>query len=335
MLINSIIQLFNSLLTSSNIAYNLLALVIYAIIIFLILAVFGYMFGWIERKLIAKAQYRHGPTYVGKYGILQNFADLVKLFSKASLDLDNADSILYSTALPILISLTIFTVMLLPIFPSIQATNIGFGLLLVFVVIAFMPIAIFLSGYASGNKFADISAQRSILMLLSYEIPLMLVIAAIGLISKGYNLQNIIAMQSNAYYILLMPIGFAVFFIAMLAEIERPPFDLMEADSELIAGWITDMSPAYYALVLFLDYSKVFMSSLLISILFLGGWLGPAPIPGVVWLLIKAIIIALIAVIIRATTFRMRIDRILRMGWLILIPLSLINLIITYIVFVG
>lgn len=335
MLIDSIVQLFNSLLNSSNIAYNLIALVIYAIIIFLILAVFGYMFGWVERKLIAKAQYRHGPTYVGKYGILQNFADLVKLFSKASLDLDNADSILYSTALPILISLTIFTVMLLPIFPSIQATNIGFGLLLVFVVIAFMPIAIFLSGYASGNKFADISAQRSILMLLSYEIPLMLVIAAIGLISKGYNLQNIIAMQSNAYYIVLMPIGFAVFFIAMLAEIERPPFDLMEADSELIAGWITDMSPAYYALVLFLDYSKVFMSSLLISILFLGGWLGPAPIPGVVWLLIKAIIIAVIAVIIRATTFRMRIDRILRMGWLILIPLSLINLIITYIVFVG
>jgi NADH:ubiquinone oxidoreductase subunit 1 (chain H) len=260
---------------------------------------------------------------------------LVKLFSKASLDLDNADSLLYSTALPILISLTIFTVMLLPIFPSIQTTNIGFGLLLVFVVIAFMPIAIFLSGYASGNKFADIAAQRSILMLLSYEIPLMLVIAAIGLISKGYNLQNIIAMQSNAYYIVLMPIGFAVFFIAMLAEIERPPFDLMEADSELIAGWITDMSPAYYALVLFLDYSKVFMSSLLISILFLGGWLGPAPIPGVAWLLIKAIIIAVIAVIIRATTFRMRIDRILRMGWLILIPLSLINLIITYIMFVG
>ncbi len=335
MLIDSIVQLFNSLLNSSNIVYNLIALVIYAIMIFLILAVFGYMFGWVERKLIAKAQYRHGPTYVGKYGILQNFADLVKLFSKASLDLDNADSILYSTALPILISLTIFTVMLLPIFPSIQATSIGFGLLLVFVVIAFMPIAIFLSGYASGNKFADISAQRSILMLLSYEIPLMLVIAAIGLISKGYNLQNIIAMQSNAYYIVLMPIGFAVFFIAMLAEIERPPFDLMEADSELIAGWITDMSPAYYALVLFLDYSKVFMSSLLISILFLGGWSGPAPIPGVVWLLIKAIIIAVIAVIIRATTFRMRIDRILRMGWLILIPLSLINLIITYIVFVG
>ena len=142
MLIDSIVQLFNSLLNSSNLAYNLLALVIYAIIIFLILAVFGYMFGWVERKLIAKAQYRHGPTYVGKYGILQNFADLVKLFSKASLDLDNADSILYSTALPILISLTIFTVMLLPIFPSIQATNISFGLLLVFVVIAFMPIAI-------------------------------------------------------------------------------------------------------------------------------------------------------------------------------------------------
>lgn len=323
------------MLQSGNILYNVVALLIYAILIFFMLAVFGYMFGWIERKIIAKAQYRHGPTYVGKYGILQNFADLVKLFSKASLDLDNADSILYGTALPILISITIFTVLLLPIFPSLQATNIGFGLLLVFVVIAFMPIMIFLSGFASGNKFADISAQRSILMLLSYEIPLMLVIAAIGLISKGYDLQNIIAMQSNAYYIVLMPIGFFIFFIAMLAEIERPPFDLMEADSELIAGWITDMSPAYYALVLFLDYSKVFMSSLLISILFLGGWLGPAPIPGVVWLIIKAIIIAVIAVIIRATTFRMRIDRILRMGWLILIPLSLINLIITYILFVG
>jgi NADH-quinone oxidoreductase subunit H len=323
------------MLNSGNILYNIAALLVYAIMIFIMLAVFGYMFGWIERKIIAKAQYRHGPTYVGKYGILQNFADLVKLFAKGSLDLDNADSLLYGTALPILISLTIFVVLILPIFPSIQATNLSFGLLLVLVVVAFMPIMIFLSGFASGNKFADISAQRSILMLLSYEIPLMLVIVAIGLVSKGYNLQSIIAMQSNSYYILLMPIGFFVFFIAMLAEIERPPFDLMEADSELIAGWITDMSPAYYALVLFLDYSKVLMSSLLISILFLGGWLGPQPIPGVAWLIIKAIIIAVIAVIIRATTFRMRIDRILRMGWMILIPLSLINLIITYIVFVG
>ncbi len=335
MLIDNLISTFTSALYSGNIIYNIIALVIYAIIIFILLAVFGYTFGWIERKIIAKAQYRHGPTYVGKYGILQNLADLVKLFSKASLDLDNADNVLYGLSLPILISLAVFAVLILPIFPSLQATDMSFSMLLVFVIIAFMPVMIFLSGFSSGNKFADISAQRSILMLLSYEIPLMLVIAAVALISKGYNLQSIIASQSGAYYILLMPIGFIIFFIAMLAEIERPPFDLMEADSELIAGWITDMSPAYYALVLFLDYSKVFMSSLLISILFLGGWLGPQPIPGVVWLIIKAVIMALIAIIIRATTFRMRIDRILRMGWLFLIPLSLINLIITYIVFIG
>ena len=130
-----------------------------------------------------------------------------------------------------------------------------------------------------------------------------------------------------------MPIGFVVFFIAMLAELERPPFDLREADSELIAGWLVDVGAPYYAVALFVDYTRMFLGSLLISLLFLGGWLGPY-LPGLVWLLIKAFAVATVIVIIRATTVRMRLDRLMRFGWFWLLPLAVLNIILTFMLFV-
>ena len=328
----SIDSLIGNAINSGNLLTSLAGLIAYGIIISVVIFVFSYLCGWFERKMIAKAQYRHGPTYVGKYGILQNLADLVKLLAKEVIVPANANRVLISLAPVLLVALNIFLIFLIPLSPALQASNFGLGLLVLFVLLGFTPILLFITGFSTGNKFADISAQRSVLMLISYELPMIIVIASVALLTNSYSISALIAAQSRLPFALLMPIGLFVFFVAMLAELERPPFDAREADSELIAGWLTDMSAPYYALALLLDYARVFLGSLLIAVIFFGGWLGPV-LPPFAWLMIKAFLIAFFITLIRITTVRMRIDRVLKFGWVWLMPLALINLIITFIVF--
>ncbi len=329
----SIDNIIGSAIGSSSILVSLAGLIAYGIIIAIVIFAFSYFFGWFERKMIAKAQYRHGPTYVGKYGILQNFADLVKLLAKEIIIPANANRFLISLAPVLLVAVNVFIIFLIPFSPALQASNLGLGLLIIFVVLGFTPILLFITGFASGNKFADISAQRSVLMLISYELPMIMVVASIALVTNSYSINSIIAAQSKLPFAILMPIGLFVFFIAMLAELERPPFDTREADSELIAGWLTDISAPYYALALLLDYTRMLLGGLLIAILFFGGWSGPF-LPAPVWLLVKAFLIAVFITVIRITTMRMRIDKILKFGWVWMMPLALINLILAYILFV-
>ncbi len=331
MLIGNIEVWISAGISSSSLLTSVAFILLYAILVSILMSVYAYLFGWIERKLIAKVQYRHGPTYVGKYGILQNLADLVKLMAKEVRYPDNADKVLMPLSFILLVSTVIFIILLLPLTPGLLATNISIGLLLVFVVLGFAPILLFITGFASGNKFAQIGAQRSVLMLISFGIPLIIVVGTVALAAGSFNLGNIISAQHSLPFALLMPLGFIVFFIAMLAEMERPPFDLREADSELIAGWLTDASGPYYALALLLDYTRMFMGSLLISILFLSGWYGPL-LPPLAWLLLKAFIVSLFIILIRATMVRMRVDKILKIGWLYLLPLSLLNLLVTFII---
>ena len=307
-------------------------LIVEIISIFILILFFDYTFGWLERKSIAKAQFRHGPTYVGKFGILQNLADIVKLLAKENIIPKNADKLVFSTVPLLLLALFIFLIYLLP-FPDSLGIDISVGLLAIFVLLSFAPLLIFLTGAASGNKFSLISAQRSVIMSLAYEVPLILSVAAVALYAGSFNIADIVNSQAKIPFIVLMPIGFVVFFIAMLAELERPPFDLREADSELIAGWLVDVGAPYYAVALFVDYTRMFLGSLLISLLFLGGWLGPY-LPGLVWLLIKAFAVATVIVIIRATTVRMRLDRLMRFGWFWLLPLAVLNIILTFMLFV-
>ncbi len=329
----SIITFVSDSLGLSGTLANIVNTVVYAVLIAILIVVFDYLFGWLERKTIAKIQARHGPTYVGTYGILQNLADFVKLLAKEHVVPKNADKYLFLGTIPMMLSISIFLILLLPFAPTLIESNIGLGMLVVFVLLSFMPLVIFVNGFASGNKFAGISAQRSVIMLASYEIPLLLVLAAVGALAGSYNIASIISAQNNYWFAVMMPIGFVIFFIAMLAEVERPPFDMREADNELIAGWLTDVSAPYYTLALFLDYSRMFLGSLLIVILFLGGWNGPL-LPPIVWLLLKCFIVAFFIIVIRATTVRMRIDKLLRFGWIWLMPLALLNLIITYLIFI-
>lgn len=312
----------------------IISLIVFAIILAILFSIFSYVFGWLERKIIGRAQSRHGPTYVGPFGFFQNLADLIKLMSKENIIPDKADKPLFQMILPSVVALFVLIMVFLPFTNAFVGIDTSIGLLAVFVLLSFSPLLMFLAGWTSGNKFGSISAQRSVIILISYEIPLFLVVAAVAVLSNSLNFISIVNAQNPYWYALLMPIGFVVFFVVLLAELERPPFDLREADSELIAGWLTDASAPYYALALFLDYVRMFVGSLLIVLLFFGGWLGSAVIPAFVWLMIKVAILAIFIIIIRVAMVRMRIDRVLRLGWEYLVPLAMLNLLITFIIFV-
>jgi NADH-quinone oxidoreductase subunit H len=325
-----IAPIFGSLSIYISLIFSLL---LFFIILFAIIGIFGYTFGWIERKLIAKAQSRHGPTYVGKYGFLQNLADLIKLISKEHILPSNADTPLFQLSLIGIVTIFIFMLVFIPLSQGFVGIDTSYAVLIVFFILSLAPLIEFIIGWSSGNKFSSISAQRSIIMLASYEIPLLIVVASIIMLAGSYNFQAIVNTQSNTWFIFIAPIGFIIFFIALLAELERPPFDLREADNELIAGYLTDVSAPYYALMLLLDYTRVLVGSLLIVIFFLGGWLGPI-VPSFLWLMVKVAIVVVFIIIIRATTVRMRIDKLLRIGWKYLMPLAVINFIILFAFFV-
>jgi NADH-quinone oxidoreductase subunit H len=310
------------------------ALIVFAILLVVIVLGFSYVLGWLERKMIARVQSRRGPTYVGKFGILQNLADLIKLLSKENIIPKKADKAIFLLALPSLIVLTFLAIAFIPLNSVFVGITSGLGLIAVFMLLSFSPLFIFLSGWASGNKFGSIGSQRSVVMILSYEIPLLLVVAAVAMMANSFNLFDIVAAQSNGWFILLMPIGFVLFMIIMLAELERPPFDLREADNELIAGWLTEPSSPYYALALLLDYLRMFFGTALITLLFLGGWLGPSIIPQLGWFIIKMFAVGALIIMIRAFMMRMRIDKLLQTGWLYLLPLAILNLVVSFILFI-
>jgi NADH-quinone oxidoreductase subunit H len=333
-------SMINSLLSSylsGNVLLGvsiLVSLVIFLIALSIIIIGFSYVFSWLERKVVARAHARHGPTYVGPFGFLQNAADFLKLLAKESIVPYSADRPLFTLMLPLMFGLFVVIMAFIPFTNAFVGINTTLALLAVFVLLSFSPLLMFLIGWTSGNKFSSISAQRSVIILISYEIPMFLVVLAVAMLAGSFSFGSIVGLQSSYWYAVLMPIGLVVFFIVLLAELERPPFDLRDADSELIAGWLVEVSAPYYLISLMLDYTRVLVGSLLVSLMFLGGWLGPAPIPPFAWLMIKVALITLFVMVVRATTVRMRIDRVLRMGWAYLTPLAVANLLITYMLFV-
>jgi len=298
-------------------------------VVILALAPVGMMYlTWLERKVIARIQDRVGPNRVGPYGLLQPVADGIKMLTKEDLVPEGADRLCHFLA-PILIvvpALFLFTV--LPFGPGLVAAPLTTGLLFFVAIGSTETLAIFMAGWGSRNKFSLLGAVRNAAQLIAYEVPLVLSLAVVPMVVGSLNLLEIIAAQQGGWF-LFTPWGIAGFFLTLtagLAEVNRTPFDLPEAESEIVAGFHTEYSGMKFALF----YMAEFLSTLAISglgaVLFMGGWLGPGFLPAWIWMGMKTLLLVFVMIWVRGTLPRFRIDQLMSFAWKVLIPLALANL---------
>ena len=314
----------------------------------------------LERKIAARIQDRRGPMlslrafrelgedlageaptwrFKGNYsgiGIIQNMADGIKAITKELIIPNKADKFLFSMGPIIFISSSVFLLVLFPLSDRFAASAAPAGLMVIMAAFSIAPIGVLTSGWASNNKYSRIGGMRSAAQLMSYEIPLLLSMAGVFLLAGSYNPVDIVEQQREATWLFGLPmwnfipqfIGFIVFMICILAEVERVPFDLPEAEAELVEGWTTEYRGIRYMLFLAAEYIRGFAGAAVATILFLGGWAGPWPVPPEIWFLLKVYLIIIFWIFIRWTVPRIRTDQILELGWKKLLPLSLINILI-------
>jgi NADH-quinone oxidoreductase subunit H len=314
-----------------------------AIVAFIIVSIGSLIELYIERKFWARIMSRYGPTEVGKFGTLQLIADAVKFLVKEDFSPAAADKTIYNLVPVFSVTVSFASLLAIPfdytvasLFPSslhpltFVASNFDPSLLVAFGFFALEPLIVLFGGWAAGGKYTLIGGFRSAAQLISYEIPLVLSFLSIVVLTQSLNLFQIIQTQAHSwpFAVLAFP-AFITFTVALLAELERTPFDLTEADTELVSGWNTEYGGTKFLLVYLSEYIRAFAGSAILVSLFLGGWLGPAPIPPLIWLFLKTIIVFTVLVWIRAAYPRVRIDQMLALGWRILIPVSAVWLVLT------
>ncbi|PID71841.1 MAG: NADH-quinone oxidoreductase subunit NuoH [Desulfobulbus propionicus] len=297
--------------------------------------------GWCERKGAGHIQRRPGPKEVGPFGLLQPLADGIKLMTKQLLVPQGVDGILFRVAPVIAMIPAITSMVVIPFSGGIQARAMELSVLLLFALASLAMMAILLGGWASGNKYAIISSARAVSQNLAYEIPMLLTLICIVMISGSMNLRDIALDQQGGFWhwnifrlenghFLYMWIGFIVFFICSVAETNRAPFDMAEAESELVAGFMTEYSSMGFGLFMMGEYLNIVVGACLTTILFLGGWDCPfGATPGVWWFLLKIYILIFTFIWIRWTYPRTQVYRLLNLSWKILIPFSLVNVLLT------
>jgi NADH-quinone oxidoreductase subunit H len=316
-------------------------------------ALFATVLIYAERKVLAKMQLRVGPYHAGREafwwanslgGFLQLIADLLKLLGKEIIVPAGADKPIFWAAPVVLVIAAAGLIALIPAAPNWVIADIDVGLLAVFALLGFFPLTALLASYASNSKYPFIGGLRALYQLISYEIPLILSVLGVVILAGTLNLTGIVNAQNPYWFIILLPIGAVIFFITALAELERIPFDLPEAESEIVAGWLTEYSGMAYGLVQLANYIKMYALSALFVTLFLGGWMGPQiassleffdvtiisaeEANGITWFAIKTFGIALLMIIIRGINPRIKIDILLRTAWSKLIAIAFINVFI-------
>ncbi|MBI1870838.1 MAG: NADH-quinone oxidoreductase subunit NuoH [Chlamydiae bacterium] len=283
---------------------------------------------WLERKISARIQLRYGPLYVGWHGLLQTFADAIKLLGKELIMPQNCDKVLYFIA-PIIVFAPIFgTFLVIPFSQNLQIADLNVGVLLIFAFSGLSFIGIFMAGWASNNKYSLLGGMRSVAQNISYEIPLLLSTLGVIMVAKSFKLSDIVTAQNHIPFVFLQPLGFMIYFIASLAESNRTPFDIPEAESELVAGFHTEYSGLKFGIFFISEYTYVFINSCVATALFLGGWHGPF-FAGWIWFLIKVYFLVFVIMWVRWTFPRLRSDQLINFGWKVLIPLALFNIIST------
>lgn len=292
---------------------------------------------WAERKISAWIQFRMGPTEVGPFGLFQTVIDALKLISKQLLTPKDADKPLFHLAPLVMFMPVVASVALFPFSEGTVILNVDLGLLIVFALAGFSIIGIFMAGWGSNNKYALLGAMRSVAQNISYEIPLILSGLAVVLTANavepqanGLNLWHITKVQdtNSLWFVLVQPVAFVIYFISGLAETNRAPFDIPEAESELVAGFHTEYSGMAFSLFMFAEYTNMTIVAMTASVLFFGGWSGPV-LPGFLWFLLKTYAFLFAMMWIRWTFPRVRFDQLMTFCWVVLIPLSILNLLVT------
>ncbi len=310
---------------------------------------------WLERKISAAAQQRIGPEYAGPLGVLQPVADGMKLVFKEDVVPAKADPWLFTLG-PILVVLPVFlSYLIVPFGQNLVITDLNVGIFLWISLSSIAPIGLLMSGYASNNKYSLLGGLRAAAQSISYEIPLAFAVLAIAMMSNSLSTIDIVDQQSGygilGWNIWRQPVGFLIFWIAALAECERLPFDLPEAEEELVAGYQTEYAGMKFGLFYVGSYVNLVLSALVFAVLYLGGWEFPVPLDkvagwlgvsennpwlqivtaslGITMTVLKAYFLIFIAILLRWTVPRVRIDQLLNLGWKFLLPVSLANLLIT------
>ncbi|MFC1875393.1 NADH-quinone oxidoreductase subunit NuoH [Chloroflexota bacterium] len=304
-----------------------LHLLVFTVIIITFILLMVMFFIWFERRLMGRIQVRLGPNRAGPFGLLQPIADVIKVLTKEDIVPAKGDKLVFWLAPIVAFAPVLMMFAVVPFQSGALLVDLNIGILYIVAISSVASIGIFMAGWSSNNKYSLIGAMRDVAQLVSYEIPLVLSIIGVVLIAGSLSLTEIVEAQTVPF-ILLQPLGFLIFFIGSLAEMNRTPFDLVEADSEIVAGYNIEYSGMKWATFFLMEYAETLTLSAIITTLFLGGWSGPL-LPPFLWFIIKVVTVFFVIVWIRGTVPRLRIDQVMAFAWKFLLPLALINLLIT------
>ena len=316
------------LITLMNEVYKILFLVI-PILVSVAMIV------WLDRRVWGLVQKRRGPNVVGPFGLLQSLADALKYIFKEVIIPASSNKVIFILAPIITMTLAMIAWAVIPFSESFVLANINVGILYIFAVSSLGVYGIIMGGWASNSKYPFLGAIRSAAQMVSYEVSIGVIIINVLLCVGSLNLTDIVLAQKNLWFIIPLFPMFVIFFISALAETNRPPFDLPEAEAELVAGYQTEYSGMMYAMFWLGEYANILLMCALGSILFLGGWLAPIDlypfsiIPSPIWLIIKILFLFILFSLVKAIVPRYRYDQLMKLGWKIFLPLSLIWLILT------
>ena len=293
------------------------------------------MIVWLDRRVWAFVQKRQGPNVVGPFGLLQSLADALKYIFKEIIIPASSDKVIFILAPIITMTLALMAWAVIPFSESKVLANINVGILYIFAVSSLGVYGIIMGGWASNSKYPFLGAIRSAAQMVSYEVSIGIIIINVLLCVGSLNLNDIVIAQENMWFIIPLFPMFVIFFISALAETNRPPFDLPEAEAELVAGYQTEYSGMMYAMFWLGEYANILLMCAMGSILFLGGWLSPIEIypfnliPGAIWLIFKILFLFILFALVKAIVPRYRYDQLMRLGWKIFLPMSLTYVVLT------
>jgi len=288
----------------------------------------GSMLIWLERRLLALWQDRYGPNRVGPFGLLQVLADSIKIFAKEDWIPPFADKVVFIIAPAVIVLVVLMSFTVIPFAPGIEVVDLNIGLLFFLAMSSMGVYSVALAGWASNSKYSLLGGLRSVAQMLSYEVFMGLSLMGVVMLAGSFNLREIVEAQKGGWFIVPQFIGFAVFFIAGIAETHRLPFDLPEAESELVAGFHAEYSGMKFGMFFVGEYLAITLISALSVTLFFGGWLGPV-LPPLIWFLLKTFAFISFFILLRASLPRPRYDQLMSFGWKVMLPLSLVNLVVT------